>query len=158
MDKTKIVEVADQRWQIGRLTPLDGSYIWQRLMAASFRAQMEMVGAQQPEGDQAIAAEAAMAKATPEDRLRTLCGVAFMHMTYDDLALAQRKAMAVVARMEQLAGQPEQPMPVQASDGRWAVAELETDPFLVTRLTVEVLAYNLASFLAKTGPPMSQTT
>ena len=45
-EKTKIVEVAGQRWQLRRMSPVDGSYCWQRLMAAMFRsasAQPQMV-------------------------------------------------------------------------------------------------------------------
>jgi hypothetical protein len=48
-DKTKVVEVAGQRWQFRRMTPVQGSYIWQRLMAAMFRSAQSQSAAAQVE-------------------------------------------------------------------------------------------------------------
>jgi len=100
-------------------------------------------------------AEEAVAKATPEERLRTLCGIAFLQLSREDMGFAQRAAMLVTSHMETLAGQPEQPMPVMLTDGRWACPLLEEDPMLVTRLTVEALVFSLLPFLAESGPGRS---
>jgi hypothetical protein len=148
-DKTKIVEVAGRRWQLARLAPVDGSYIWQRLMAASIRAQAANQDAPAMEPEAEAKAAEAIKKAAPEDRLRSIYGVASMYLTYEDTGFIQRKAMAAVSRMEQLPGDSEaRPMAAQLADGRWAVPELAEDPFLVTQLTLEVLVWNLAGFLA----------
>ena len=121
-ETTKIVEVAGQRWQLRRMSPVDGSYCWQRLMAAMFRsasAQPQMV----VPADEAeeLRMKEAIEKATPEDRLRTTCGVGFMHLTYDELKFMQRVALAVTSRMEDLAG-ADTPMPVVTEAGNARVA------------------------------------
>jgi hypothetical protein len=148
-EKEKTVEVSGQRWMIRRMTPVAGSYIWQRLMAAMFKAQ---AAAPQVEEDSAAAAqtEEAVAKATPEQRLRGMCGVAFTYLTFVDTEFIQAAAMKVTSRIENLAG-VDTPMPVMMNDGRYAIAEIADDPFLVTRLTMEALVFNLASFLEESG-------
>ena len=103
-------------------------------------------------------AEEALAKATPEDRLRTTCGIGFMFLTFEEMEFVQKAALAVTSRLERPAGTTdEQPMPVQMSDGRWAVPELEDDPNLVTQLTTEALVFNLASFLRTGGATTTAT-
>jgi hypothetical protein len=144
-EKTKIVELSDQRWQLRRMSPVDASYCWQRLMAAMFRsaAVAQQLSVNEIE-DERI--KEAVEKATPEERLRTTCGVGFMQLTYDELKFMQRVAMAAASRMENLAG-VDTPMPVTAADGRWAIPGLEDDPALITQLMTEVLVFNLTSFL-----------
>ena len=159
-DKTKVVEVAGQRWQFRRMTPVQGSYIWQRLMAAMFRSAQSQSAATQVEqsAEDKARIEEALAKATPEDRLRTTCGIGFMFLTFEEMEFVQKAALAVTSRLERPAGAAdEQPMPVQMSDGRWAVPELEDDPNLVTQLTTEALVFNLASFLRTGGATTTAT-
>jgi hypothetical protein len=138
-EATKTVEVDGINYQIRRMTPAVGSYIWQRLMAAVYKAR-------EGRAEQLTAesiAEPETKKPSSEDRLRGMCGVTFMFLSFDDFQFVQRNAMRVLSREETTAGF----LPVQADDGRWAAKELEENPFLVTKLTVEVLVWNLASFL-----------
>jgi hypothetical protein len=147
-DKTKFVEVGGQRWLLRRLSPVDGSYCWQRLMSATFRSmagQQAVMPAPTSEEEERRA-EAAIAEATPEQRLRTTCGIGFMYLTYDELKFMHRVSLAVVSRVENLAG-VDTPMPVVTDSGKYAVPGLEEDPSLVTQLVTEALVFNLTSFV-----------
>ncbi len=153
-EKTKIVEVAGQRWQLRRMSPVDGSYCWQRLMAAMFRSASAQPQTAAPADEaEELRMKEAIEKATPEDRLRTTCGVGFMHLTYDELKFMQRVTLAVVNRMEDING-VDTPMPAITDSGKFAVPGMEDDPALVTQLTTEALVFNLLSFL----PGKPQTT
>ena len=148
-DKTTEVTVNGQRWLVRRMTPTTGSYIWQRLMASMFKAQMEAGVVAEDAPDTAKAEEAAE-QPTPEQRLRGMCGIAFMHLSFADTEFMQTAAMKVISRVETLAGVAT-PMPIMDDSGRYAIEDVASDPFLVTRLTVEALVFSLAPFLAASG-------
>ena len=147
-EKTTEVTVNGQRYQVRRMTPTTGSYIWQRLMASMFKAQMEagVVAEETPD----VKAAEAVEKATPEQRLRGMCGIAFMHLSFTDTEFMQTASMKVISRIENLAGN-DMPMPIMDDSGRYAIDDVASDPFLVTRLTVEALVFSLAPFLAESG-------
>ena len=154
-EKTKVVELAEQRWLLRRMSPVDASYCWQRLMAAMFRsaAAAQPSAASPMDEVEEARVKSAIEAASPEDRLRTTCGVGFMHLTYDELKFMQRVALAVVNRMEDING-VDTPMPAITDSGKFAVPGMEDDPALVTQLTTEALVFNLLSFL----PGKPQTT
>ena len=139
MHETAVVVPIDSvNYQVRRMTPAVGSYIWQRLMAAVYKAS---------EG-QKDEAPVEPAVETPQpssaDRLRAMCGVAFMYLGFDDFEFVQKNCLRVVSREEPDMGY----IPVVADDGRWVAKDLEGNPFMITRLMVEVLTVNLVSFLA----------
>ena len=148
-EKTTEVTVQGQQWLIRRMTPTTGSYLWQRLMAAMFKAQLDL-GQQATEAAEAEEAKSTDPKPTPEQRLRGMCGIAFMHLSFADTEFMQTAAMKVISRVETLAGVTA-PMPVMDDSGRYAIEDVASDPFLVTRLTVEALVFSLAPFLAESG-------
>jgi hypothetical protein len=139
--KMKEVEVGGQSYQLRKLLPTTGGFIWQKLMAGVYKVQAT-AGASAT--DDVPAPQPSLDKVTPEERLRALCGVAFMGLSFDDFTFIQIECMKMVSRVEGAA-----PMPVMADNGRWAIVEVQDDPFLVTRLTVEVLVFNLCPFLAE---------
>jgi len=136
-EATIVVPVDGVNYQIRRMTPAVGSYIWQRLMAAVYKAS---------EGRKdEVSAEpvAEVPQPSNADRLRAMCGVAFMYLDFDDFEFVQKNCMRTVSREEPGMGY----IPVVADSGQWAAKDLETNPFTITRLMVEVLVVNLASFL-----------
>jgi DNA replicative helicase MCM subunit Mcm2 (Cdc46/Mcm family) len=147
--KTTIVTVNGQDYQVRKMTPVIGSYIWQLLMAACFKASQAM-------GTQA---EEAAAKApdkpdetTPADKLRGLCGIAFMQLDFDKYEFIQTNCMKVVSHMETLpGGNAPTPMALMTWNGTWAEASVADDLMLVTRLMTEALVFSLSSFLAPSG-------
>jgi hypothetical protein len=129
------------------MLPAVGSYIWQRLMAAAFKASQQV--ATQPVAEEP--AKADEPTASPEDKLRSLCVVAFMQLSYDDTAFIQNTCMKIVSRVE-LIGDTEAAIPIMQQDGTWAAPDVMDNPFLITQLTTEVIVFNLASFLAESSP------
>ena len=140
-DKVKTVEVDGAQYEVRRMTPAVGSYIWQKLMAACYKAGESAKDSTQPEEGRV---EKLLPTPTAEERLRALCGVAFMFMDFETFLFVQASAMKVLSRHEGPAGF----IPVMTDDGRWSVNELSDSPMLVTRLAVEALVFNLHSFLA----------
>jgi hypothetical protein len=143
-EKAKQFELNGETYQFRRMTPAVGSYIWQRLMAACYKAGAESTQSTTTEPE---APETDKLKPSAEERVRGLCGVAFMFFSFTDLEFVQKSAMKVTSKYE-----PDEKgralLPVMSDDGRWTDQALAESPFLVTRLTVEVLCFNLASFLA----------
>ena len=150
-DKTKTFELGGVTYQFRRMTPAVGSYIWQRLMAASYKGlegrEKAIEDAVRQEAERVKAQAEPPKKELPEERLRELCGMTFMFLSFEDLEFIQKNAMRVTSKYE-----PDEKgralLPVMSDDGRWTDQALADNPMLVTRLTVEALAYNLASFLA----------
>ena len=149
-EATVVVPVDGVNYQIRRMTPAVGSYIWQRLMAAVYKASegqkdeapVEPAEPAEPavEAPQPSSAERLRASA---GRLRATCGVAFMYLGFDDFEFVQKNCMRMLSREEPNMGY----IPVVADSGQWAAKDLEANLFIITRLMVEVLVVNLASFL-----------
>jgi hypothetical protein len=135
----KIVPIDGHSYRLGRLTAAVGGYIWQRLLAAIYKARETAKPEQEPTKE-----DEAKPKPPVEDRMRTICGMTFMFLSFEDYQFVQRHCMAVVARKEP---DPAGYLDIQLTDGRWAVPEIESNPFLVTKLMTEVLVWNLAPFL-----------
>lgn len=143
--RTKTVEVEGVKYLVRRMTPFTGSCIWHRLMHAVLLLQQE-----QPERATEAAAEPEPEpEVTPDVRLRALCGMAFMKMSFVELREVQQESMKVLSSYNTA----DLPIPVMTDTGQWTpgTEALQDNPFLVTKLTVEVLLYNLVGFLAATG-------
>ena len=143
--KTITVDVGGAKYQVRRMTPVVGSYIWQRLQLGAYKGAQAMlksgmVAERSPEEVKAIDV------VTVQDRLRALCGGAFMCMDYADFEFVQRECVKVLARVEPNAG-IDMPVPLMTDDGRWVLQDVYEDPALVTRLMVEAVVFNMESFL-----------
>lgn len=137
----KAVAVDGVNYVVRRMTPFVGSAIWQRLSYACIKLSEDRKSQQQP--DETELADELM----PDQRIRLICGMAFLKFSFADTEEVQRECMKVISRVDSQSGVP---MPVMNTDGRWTPGYgLENDPALVTKLTVEALAYNLVGFLAK---------
>jgi hypothetical protein len=138
-ESTKLVTVDGANYQIRRMTPAVGGYIWQRMMAAVYKAQegRKEEPTPEPEVDD-------KKKPTPEERMRGMCGVTFMFLSFEDFQFVQKHCMQVLTREEPGAGF----LGLQLDDGRWVAKDVENNPLLVTKLMVEVLVFNLTAFLA----------
>lgn len=152
--KTITVEVGDARYQVRRLAPDVGSYIWQRLQFGAYKGAMAVLRTgQEPGGGQPEKSAADVQPLTIQDRLRALCGGAFMCMDYADFQFVQLACMKAITRLELNAGQ-EMPVPLVMEDGRWVLQDVADDPALVTRLMVEAVVFNMVPFLEeRNGKP-----
>lgn len=144
--RTTVVSINEQDYQVRRMTAAVGSYIWQLLMAACFKASQSMPSAAAEEPSTKPAEEK-----PAEEKLRGLCAIAFMHLDFKDYEFIQTNALKVISSMED-AGGTSVPIPVMTDSGQWANTEIADDLMLVTRLMVEALVFNLSSFLAGSGP------
>ncbi len=143
MSKTKIVEIDGARYQIGKMGAAEGSYIHWRILGALLREQQD--GQREQTEDERRQADAV----GDEEKAKMLVTLGLMRgLTFEDTQFAQRAALRVVSRLE-WAGAAEHPMPIVTADGRFVPAELGDDAALVSLLTVESLAFNLAPFFSK---------
>jgi len=90
-------------------------------------------------------------ESSAEEKLRGLCGIAFMHLDFKDYEFIQTNSLKVISRVESV-GAASTPLPIMTDSGQWAVPEIADDLMLVTRLMVEAIVFNLSSFLAGSGP------
>jgi hypothetical protein len=142
IEKSKIVTIGDNRYEIRRLAADKGSYMWHRLMSAMVKVRSSMT--QELVDDPAataVAVEQAQAM-SPEQRMRGVCGIAFMQLSVEDFTYMQTTCMKVTSRFEN-----DMPMPIMTDAGRWVADDIAFDPMLVTSLMTEVLVFNLISFL-----------
>lgn len=144
--RTTNVTVNGQEYRLSKMKPAVGSYIWQLLVAACFKAS-QAIGPQTEAAQETSAAD----KAPPAERLRNLCGISFMQLDFDKYEFIQTNCMKVVARMEALAGNAPVPIPLMTYDGCWSAPEVADNLMLVTRLMTEALVFNLLSFLSESS-------
>ena len=138
INRTQQVDVEGRQYQVRRLLPEIGSFIWQRLMAAMVRASAQSgFKEDKPEEHKKHKKEQ-----NKDQEIRGLCGVAFMYLEFEEFAFIQSQCMRVLSRFEN-----ELPMPVMSDRGQWAAEDIADNPFLVTKLVTEVLAFNLVGFL-----------
>ena len=135
--RTTTIEVDGAQYQVRRLLPEVGSYIWQLLMRAVFKAQQDNP---QPESVQSSEPAPVIA---PDARLRGFCAIAFMHMAFTDYKFMHDAALKVVSQMDGNGN----PIPIMADNGQWAATDIADSPMLVTKLITESLAWNLQGFL-----------
>jgi hypothetical protein len=140
------VTIGDVKYQLRKMTPARAGYIWQRVMHAMLKAQQE--SSREPSQDEAEAARKAMEGRTADERVRGMVALALMYVDLADFEFIQTEAMQAVSRWEAPAGAQPVPMPVMRDPRTWAIAEVADDPQLVTRLTVEVVAFNCVGFLS----------
>jgi hypothetical protein len=142
-EKTKIVEIAETRYQLRRFTPDVGSFILMQIIGASLKGQ-ENVEAR-PE-----AAPPASEQPKGEDLVRAVTFSAFLHgLDFEAHRFIQGRCLALCSRMEGEAGQ-EAPMPIVNGTGV-ALPELRDNMQLVMQLEMEVLVFNFSDFFAGGG-------
>lgn len=144
-DRTKNVTIGAAEYQLRRVTPAVGGYLWHRLMWACNKAAQ----AARHDGDDST--DNPMTSASLEQRLRTICAIGFMQMDLADYEKAQAETLKATSRVDAATGLP---MPLMASDGRWAAGtdDIQADPFVVTQIITESLVFNLAPYLAGSSP------
>ncbi len=143
---TKQFPLEDAQYEARRMTPAVAAYLWHRLQAGVLKVQSNFSSgaAEEPPTAEDEEVKRRLKDATPEERLRTVCGMAFLAWTAEDFDTAQKACMKVLSRYENGV-----PMPVMSDAGQWVAKDLCEDPFLVTKLMVEVLVFNLVGFLSE---------
>ena len=140
--RTTVFELNGQRYQLSKMDPVIGGFLWQKFVAAGFKASLSFKMAEFTSSEVTDAPEV-----TPEHRTRSAVAIGLTQFSLEDYRQLVKETMNVVRRLTSLESASEVPMPVRSDDGRWAFPDLAEDPMAVTRLMTEALVFNLTSFL-----------
>jgi hypothetical protein len=141
MAKTTVVEINGQRYQLRKLLPDVGSYIYMKMMGVLLTASADAQAT--PDADENAP------KPTEQDKARMLCTLAFMRgLSYEDLKFAQRQCMQATSRIEASPTGTDITIPIMNDFGRWAIPEIADDISLVNNITTESLVFSLSSFFS----------
>lgn len=150
--RSKVVELSGLKFQIRRLPPEVGSFIFMRMLGVSMRSAAAEAEAQlaQPAPPQDESTEPAEDKpvVTGEMKVRALSFSVFAGgMKFEDFKFIQNGCMRVVSVVEERSG-VDFPMPIVSDAGVWTPSgeDVSVDIGLVMRLTTEVLVFCFADF------------
>lgn len=152
--RTKVVPLGGKRYQLRRLPPDVGSFIFMRMMGINMRIAQEEAdravlkqphyGSQMDTQPQKV--EKPVAKPTGEAQVRALSFIVMSGgIPFEDFQFIQRACIKAVSRVDTTQGQ-EFPIPVMADSGQWADLDLADNISLVMSLTTEVLVHSFADF------------
>lgn len=155
--RSKVVELSDRKFQIRKLPPEVGSFIFMRMLgismksaAAASEAPTSTVVADEP----AAAVEEVAPQATGEMRVRALSFAVFSGsgIGFEDFKFIQNSCMRAVSVVD-VRSETEFPMPVMTDSGVWTKAgsDLSDDVGLVMRITTEVLVFCFSDFFEGSG-------
>jgi len=140
--KTKIAEVQGVKYQIRKMLPDVGSYIYMRMMGALLEFKRSGGADEQPSE-----AESSMDE---EQKARLLCGLAAMKLSFEDTQFVQRQALMTVSKAV-LGANSESFIPVMQDTGRWTDPDMANDIALVQSLVQESLVFSLSGFFSGSG-------
>lgn len=148
--RSKIVDVKGTQYEVRRLAPEVGSFIFMRMLGLSFKARNEQ--AERAEVKKTGDAEAAPAEPiSGEMQVRALSfSVMSGAIGFDDFKFIQSACIKNVSRQDESTGFF---MPVMTDAGQWTKAgeELESNVGSVMSLTTEVLILCFADFFESPG-------
>lgn len=151
--RTKTVEVDGVEYELRRLPPEVGSFIFMRMLGAHMKVASE---AKPSTASPSVAPETPAPppeKVSGEMQVRALSFVVLSGgVGFEDFSFIQKACMKVVARLEDRSGQ-KFPMPVMTDAGEWTPSgqDLAYSPGSVVKMTTEALIFSFADFFD--GPP-----
>lgn len=125
----KDITLSGRKWRIKKFSAMVGSYICLKILSKISHIVVGMIGGELK--DPAIIASAI------SNELGSL--------SKSELFDIQRECLSVCSEIQVVAG-VDAPIPVFTEDGKWGVANLETDVLTVMALTVHTLIFNLSPF------------
>lgn len=140
-DKTKVVSIGDDEYQLKRFAPDVGAFILNLILNAGAKAIIERMKLLRdippPDAGEKIEPPAP----DPDGEVRRMASTAFGGMTFEQRSMVQKRCLDACARMEEGS-----PMPIVAASG-----PLIDDLQVIMRLELEVLAFNFTDFFAAGG-------
>jgi hypothetical protein len=149
--RSKVVEFSGHKFQVRKLLPDTGSFIFMRMLGISMRMSAET---KSEENVPKLEPNKKPEKVSGEMRVRALSFSVFSGgISFEDFKFIQAQCMKSVAIIDVREGM-DFPMPVVADDGTWTPEGLVVmdDVGLVTRLTTEVLVLCFADFFEESSP------
>ena len=144
--RSKVVELNGKKFELRRLPPEEGSFIFMRILGVSMKMRSDIPT---PKTEEA-AGSADLPKATGEMQVKALAFAVFSGgMGFSDFKFIQNACMRVVS----LHNEAGLPMPVMTDDGTWTAdgKDLADDVGMVMKLTSEVLVFCFADFFEGGG-------
>jgi hypothetical protein len=154
--RLKVVELGGKRYQLRRLPPDVGSFVFMRMMGLSIRAS-------QAEAEKAPTKQYASKldtkpteqklpeKVTGEMRVRALAFSVFSGgVSFEDFQFIQTACIKAVGRIDTAQG-VDFPIPIMQDSGQWADLDIADNVGLVMQLTTEVLIHSFSSFFDETS-------
>lgn len=156
--RTKVVELQGKRYQLRRLPPDVGSFIFMRMMNINLRLSQEEEERQASKSQYAKTDTAPQkpkespAKPTGEAQVRALSFIVLSGgIPFEDFQFIQRSCLKVIGRIDTNQG-VEFPIPIMTDSGQWADMDVADDIGLTMNLTTEVLVHSFESFFDKPTP------
>jgi hypothetical protein len=144
IEKTKLLQVGDVRYELHRFDPATGSFILMQLVGAAVKAA-------QAQGSTEAAAPVKEPPDDPADRVRMLVWAAYINSAdFEMHKFVQNKCLAVVSRVESQNGSGEVVIPISNGNGA-ILPEVRDDVALVLKLETEVMVFNFTDFFAGEG-------
>jgi hypothetical protein len=151
--RSKVVELSGEKFELRKLPPEVGSFIFMRMMGVQMRmiaerAEQEAAKPKKHAGVEENAEE--RKKPTGEEQVRALAFVVFSGgIGFDDFKFIQKSCMECVSKFRDDTGMP---MPVM-DGGQWLPdgAQIEDNVGLVMQLTSDVLVHCFADFFESGG-------
>lgn len=151
--KTKVVTIDKESYQLRKLDPVTGSFIYLRMMGVFMLAQQNEVSRQEYE-----VSEEEQKQITDEQRARMLItGSVMKGLSREDSKLASTEALKCVSKLTRVKDR-EAYMPIMAEDGRWADQSVADDGRTVHRLIIESLVFSLQPFFENSGSSAAEGT
>jgi hypothetical protein len=140
-ETSKVVEIGDRKFQIGKFDALTGSYVIYTLLTQilpmGLGAKIEGLptnsNSKPPEGD------------NNQSDMGFLKDLKIPLMSKETFVELQKDCLRVCSEIKPT-GDIVAPMPVLMADGRWGVEDLQKDAPTVMALTIQVLGYNVQDF------------
>lgn len=144
-DKTKTVEAFGSKYQLARFSPEIGTFILFRLIGAMAKvAQSSNQAGTNGEAKSDV-------KPTPEQMARLVASGAMMSggLEFEIHKMIQQNCLKLCSRADHV-DQGSGPVPIMTADGR-LLPDVAENVGLLTKLTLEVLVFNLSDFFGQGG-------
>jgi len=142
--RTKDVTVKGQSYQLRKMDPVAGSFVYIRMMGALLDNRKETSAELEVESKD-------LPKLTDEDRARMLVNAAIMRgLSLEDTNYAFDAALKCVSSTVNVKGSTAL-LPLKSGDGRWTDPDVADDASLIHVLAVESLVFSLLPFFTESG-------
>lgn len=148
-DRFKEFTIGNQRYQIGKMTPLIASRVHNWILSGAAKLAQD-----QPDvPSNGNAPDASIAELSPEERQARadaiVAGTWVMASTLFSEELCEKVQMHCLLQCSQFApgdNGDAPPVPIISANGRWAVKSLEQDALAVNQLILASLKFNISPF------------
>lgn len=146
MENSKDVTIGVRNFRVTRMTAMIGSWVLNILLSAAFKAQS---GGESDSSSVESASFKSLSEIEKADAsISAMWITAGSEISEENYAKIQRQCLRTCSMY---IAESAPPIPLLATDGRWAIAELEQDIKTINDLIQETLRFNLAPFFTESA-------